>query len=376
MSQSLPFVIGHFLSVICLVNHSTLAEPIEPRITSVITSKVCALTGPQALIDQKSLDVCATDLGTMTELNGRVFFGFGDTFGYEGDICRGISGPNWRSNCFASTADHSPENGIRLIDWLHGADGRAIAIVEGEHQPPFASETSEQTKIPTSMVSVDSTIYLHYMSVRGFAAKGGVWECNYSNWIYSSDLGKTWHKCAIPFGDQGSNFNMLALTAAVVPDNPDGKYVYAMGTPCGRFGAAKLGRVPKDRILDGQAWEYLAAFDAGTEPNWTKEPSRAVEVVPGPVGEASVLWNPAMRRWMYSYLNENTACLELREADHLWGPWTEPHVLATARDYPQVYGAFMTPSFLRDDGRILFFVMSQFGPCNPFLMKAQLTYIP
>jgi hypothetical protein len=76
MSQSLPFVIGHFLSVICLVNHSTLAEPIEPRITSVITSKVCALTGPQALIDQKSLDVCATDLGTMTELNGRVFFWF------------------------------------------------------------------------------------------------------------------------------------------------------------------------------------------------------------------------------------------------------------------------------------------------------------
>lgn len=67
--------------------------------------------------------------------------------------------------------------------------------------------------------------------------------------------GKNWHKCAAPFGDQAPNFNMLALTAAVTPDNPDGKYVYALGTPCGRFGAAKLGRVSKERILDGQAWE-------------------------------------------------------------------------------------------------------------------------
>jgi D-arabinan endo alpha-(1,5)-arabinofuranosidase len=282
------------------VIHSTFAAPIQPRITSIITSKVCPLTGPQALVDQKSLDVCGIDLGIMTELDDRIYFAFGDTFGYEGDICRGINGPNWRSNCFASTTNHNPENGIRLTDWLRGSDGHAIAIVQGAHQPPFASETSEQTKIPTSMVSIDSTIYLHYMSVRGFAAKGGVWECNYSNWVYSSDLGKTWHKCAIPVGDQSSNFDMLALTSAAAPDNPDGKYVYALGTPCGRFGAAKLGRASKEQILDGQAWEYLARPNAtGTEPTWIKESNRAVAVVPAPVGEASVLWNSAMRRWMY-----------------------------------------------------------------------------
>jgi hypothetical protein len=115
---------------------------------------------------------------------------------------------------------------------------------------------------------------------------------------------------------------------------------------------------------------------AGTEPNWTKDCSNALEVVLAPVGEASVLWNPAMRRWMYTYLNENTSSLELREADHLWGPWTAPNTLATAKDYPQLYGAFMTPSFLQDKGRTLFFVMSQYGPYNTFIMKAQLTYAP
>ena len=373
----LAFVICPLSFSVSIMTGSVLAATIQPRIISIATSRIGALTGPQAFTDQRKVDVCGTDLGIMTELNGRIYFAFGDTFGYEGDICRGVGGPNWRSNSFASTADRDPENGVRLTDWLHGPDGRAIAMVQGAHQPPFVSGTSEQTKIPTSMVNVDGTIYLHYMSVRGFAPKGGVWECNDSKWIYSSDLGKTWHECALPFGGQESNFNMLALSAAVTPDNPDGKYVYALGTPCGRFGAAKLGRVPRDRILDREAWEYLSApATGGREPSWAKISNSAAEVIAAPIGEASLLWNPAMQRWMYTYLNESTASLELREADHLWGSWTTPHTLATARDYPQLYGAFMTPSFLRDNGRTLFFVMSQYGPYNTFIMKAELTLAP
>jgi hypothetical protein len=367
---SFLFVISHLSLLVSLMLGSAAAGEIQPRIASIVTSKVCALTGPQALTDQKAVDVCGTDLGIMTELNGRIYFAFGDTFGYEGDSCRGVGGPNWRSNVFGSTADQDPANGVRLTDWLHDATGRAIAIVQGAHQPPFAAADSEQSKIPTGMVTVGATIYLHYMSVHGFAPKGGVWECNYSTWVYSDDLGKAWHECAVPFGGQASNFNMLALTAAVAPDNPNSEYVYALGTPCGRFGAARLGRVPKHRILEFGAWQYLAGSD-GAGGKWTRNFQEAIDVLPAPIGEASVLWNPTIQRWMYTYLNENTASLELREGEHLWGPWTTPHALASTRDYPQLYGAFMTPSFLRDNGRVLYFVMSQFGPYNTFIMKAE-----
>jgi len=319
------------------------------------------------------MDICGTDLGTMTELNGRIYFAFGDTFGYDGDSCRGVGGPNWRSNTFASTAELNPTQGIKLTDWRRGTDGRSVAIVQGAHQPAFAGPASEQTKIPTAMVSVGGAIYLHYMSVRGFAPGGGVWECNYSKWVYSDDRGQTWHECEVPFGGATSNFNMLALTDSAVPDNPAGEYVYALGTPCGRFGAARLGRVPKEKLLDPVMWQYL------TEPenkpsNWSKSFEQAIDVIPAPVGEASVLWNPGLQRWMYTYLNEQTASLELREAEHLWGPWTNPHTLATARDYPQLYGAFMTPSFLKNNGQTLFFVMSQYGPYNTFVMKAELSF--
>lgn len=113
----------------------------------------------------------------MTEIGNRIFFAFGDTFGYDGDICRGVGGPNWRSNVFASTTDHNPADGVVLEDWLRQTDGKAIAVVEGAHQPPFTGEDGEQTKIPTAMVSVGNRIYLHYMSVHGFSQVGGAWDC-------------------------------------------------------------------------------------------------------------------------------------------------------------------------------------------------------
>jgi Domain of unknown function (DUF4185) len=224
------------LALFSLANGFVSAETPAPRISEIRTTMVAALTGPQALTDQKVVDVCGTDIGTMTELNGRIFFAFGDTFGYDGDICRGIGGPNWRSNVFAATTDRTPADGIELQRWLRGADGRAIAVIEGAHQPPFTGTDGEQTKIPTAMIAVGDQIYLHYMSVHGFAPQRGVWECNFSKWVYST------------------------------------------------------------------------------------------------------------------YLNEHTASLELREAEHLWGPWSVPNVLTTAAEFPQLYGAFMTPSFLRDGG--------------------------
>jgi hypothetical protein len=340
---------------------------LAPKIKEIRVEKVSALTGAESPSEMKSLDICGTDLGTMTEIGNRIFFAFGDTFGYDGDICRGIGGPNWRSNVFASTTDDDPSEKIVLGDWLRGPDGKATAIVEGAHQPAFTGKDGEQTKIPTAMVSVGNRIYLHYMSVHGFSTAGGVWDCNYSKFVYSDDLGRTWTQSDLTFGEQDSNFNMLALTGESGLGNEQGTYIYALGTPCGRFGSVRLARVRKEKLLNFDAWEYCSA-----DQRWTTDPKSAIKIIPAPVGEGSILWNPGIGRWMYTYLNEKTASIELREAEYLWGPWSRPNVVAKAAQYPQLYGAFMTPSFLKDDGRTLYFIMSMFGAYNTFVMKATL----
>ena len=105
--------------------------------------------------------------------------------------------------------------------------------MKATHQAVFTREDGEQTKTRTAMVSVGGRIYLHYMSVHGFSASGGVWDCNDSRFVFSDDFGKTWHPSDLKFGNSGSNFNMLALTSEAGRGNEERVYIYAMGTPCG-----------------------------------------------------------------------------------------------------------------------------------------------
>jgi hypothetical protein len=67
LNRSLPLVICHLSFGASVIVHSGLTAPIQPRIISITTSKVAALTGPQALSDQKGVDVCGTDVGIMTK---------------------------------------------------------------------------------------------------------------------------------------------------------------------------------------------------------------------------------------------------------------------------------------------------------------------
>lgn len=338
------------------------ADAKTPQVRGVTVRKVVALTGPEAPDSTKDVDLCSTDIGTMTELGGSIYYAFGDSFGYDGDICQPF-GPNWRSNLLGHSSDTNPSDGITWDGWYTGADGKAIAVSEGAHQPAF---TGEGTRIPTSMVTVGERLYLHYMSIHGFAQMGGQWLCNYSRFVYSDDAGQSWAEAGNDFGTTADRFNMLALSKQAGQGNKRGRYVYAVGTPCGRFGGARVGRVLAEDVLDNSAWEF---FDGK---RWSKARNDAIEVIKPPVGEGSLVWNEGLDRWMYSYLNEDARAIELRLARQPWGPWEAPLTLAHADDYPALYGAFMTPSFIKDDGKTFYFVMSQFGPYNTYIMEAKL----
>jgi hypothetical protein len=75
---------------------------------------------------------------------------------------------------------------------------------------------------------------------------------------------------------------------------------------------------------------------------------------------------------MYTTLNELTQKIELRLAPRPEGPWSAPIQLVDVNANPQAYGAFMTPSWIAADGMSFYFVMSQFGPYNTYIMHAEL----
>lgn len=343
------------------------AWPANGQDFSVTTTLVGPLTGPEAPSEMRSYDICGTDIGTMAEVDGTIVIAFGDTFGWQGDTCQRF-GPNMRSNAIGFTTDKNPSDGVVMEDWLKDGDGRAIAAIEGRHEPPF---TGEFTKVPTAMVTVGDRLYMHYMSVHGFAlALGPAWLCNSSRFISSIDGGRTWDTGTGDFGDPLSSFNMLALSAQPGAGNETGSHVYAIGTPCGRAGGARVGRVEGKDLLDTKVWEY---WDGAA---WTRDRGRAVEVIRPGAGEGSLVWNADIGRWMYATTNDLSWALELRFAERPEGPWSEPAVLADSLDYAAPYAPQMTASWIQKGGLTFYFLMSQFGRYNTYVMKAELKRSP
>ena len=224
-------------------------------------SRVAALTGAQSInATEARYEVKGTDLGIMwTDERGQILAAFGDTFG------AGWTGPgsesgdpaaiDWRSNTLARSSDRNPADGMVFTDFVTDRPGHAKELV-----PSLKREGVEMTTIPTGGVNVGGRNYLAYMSVRQFAQPGR-WITNYSGIAYSDDGGQSWvdapsaRRPNIPGFDE--KFQMIAYARR------DG-FVYAFGTPNGRFGDASCRPSAEQRLLDKSAYEYWTG-KAGSE---------------------------------------------------------------------------------------------------------------
>ena len=94
------------------------------------------------------------------------------------------------------------------------------------------------------------------------------------------------------------------------------------------------------------------------------------------MGTRHTLSSPVVRygafthSWLMTDLNEHDAAIVLRHSASPQGPWSSEQVLASAVDFPALYGGFMHPW---SSGSDLYFLMSQWNPYNVFLMRSTLT---
>lgn len=291
-------------------------------------------------------NVGGTDLGFTFFHEDSLYMVFGDTYGRERH--------DWRSNTMAKLAEVStPAAGLEFEHFISDPTGRASELLSS--QKVYWVET---TVIPTNGISVDGRMYLHYMSVRRWVSPGR-WRINHAGIAYSDDGGHSWVKTG-PMWGALSTFAQVAFVQR--DDEPE--LVYLFGIPSGRFGEVGLARVPSDSLLDSGAYRYWDGSD------WVRSESRAMTVVPGPVGELSVAWSGYLQQWVMMYLNERHRAIVVRTADELTGPWTDQRLVTTARDHPQLYAPFIIP-FPSDEPEI-FFTMSRWDSYNVFLMHLRL----
>ncbi len=305
--------------------------------------------------------VHATDLGIMWDDGaGGVLSAYGDTFG------RGWSGfggewrpgcppeeADWRSNVLARSTTTDLSAGLAIDSWVCDAPGHARQVIPRDHRPGVV----EYTVIPTAGIAIGGRNLMTYMSVRAWEGMGR-WSTNYAGIAYSDDRGATWHKpdsaqwANNPAGTQG--WQMCAFTR-------ERGWLYIFGTPNGRWGPVRLARVREDDVLD------LAAHEQWTGRGWTRDRSRAVPVIPAPASELSVIFHEPTAQWFAAHFHEGLDALVVHTAPALTGPWSPPRVVATAAQWPLLYGAFFHPS--SGTAEAPYFQMSQWGEYNTRLMR-------
>ncbi|MTD54780.1 DUF4185 domain-containing protein [Amycolatopsis pithecellobii] len=321
------------------------------------TELVAKITGPGSVnATDRRFAVHGTDLGILWDAgDGRVFVLFGDTFG-EGRAPHG-GGPNsadWRCNVLAFSRTRDLSHGLALDGFIPRTDGTAAQVI------PRDKRRDEITVIPNAGIAIDGVQYVQYMSVREWGPPGR-WHTNYGGLAYSEDGGVTWQK---PHGSRWINraerddpFQLGAFAR-------DGDHVYLFGTTNGRHGDAYLARAEIPQILNAGAYEY---FTGG---GWASDEFAAVPVLPGPVGELSIAYSVYLGQWLAMHLDDPGGAILLHTADRLEGPWSTGEVAVPGAEFPGLYGGYLHPWAL--DGPDIYYLMSQWGPYNVFLMRSRL----
>jgi hypothetical protein len=323
--------------------------------------RVAVLTGDGSMnATQARFGVKGTDLGIMwTDERGQILTAFGDTFGgaWAGPGT-GFGDPatnDWRSNTLARSSDRNPAGGMTFTDFVSDRPGHAKELLSS-----LKKDNLEISKIPTGGVNVAGRNYLAYMSVRHFG-QPGQWITNYGGIAYSDDDGQTWvpapQTCRTNSPAFDEKFQMISFARR------DG-YVYAFGTPNGRFGNAYLARIPEAQLLN------LAAYQYWTGKTWQPGLSAlAAPIVTAPVGELSVRYDDTLRSWQMMYFDQPRGAIVVRLAPQPTGPWGTPITVATDRQYPTLYGGFLNPD---SHGPDVYFTMTQYNRYNVSLMHARL----
>jgi regulation of enolase protein 1 (concanavalin A-like superfamily) len=237
-------------------------------------------------------------------------------------------------------------------------------------------DLQDTTVIPTNGVTVGNKMYLFFMAVKKWG-EPGYWETNYSGIAVSEDGGWTWKKLERPRWEGNSNFAQVAIykvkgTPIVNPNfGIDEGDILIWGIPAGRFGGVKLMKVNSGDLENPSAYLYFAGIDEKGNPEWSKDEKKALLIIDPPVGECSIIYNRFLERWIITYLNEKSHNIEIREALYPWGPWSTPLTLVSAEDYPGLYGAFMHPLYVENQGEIVYFTMSLWESYNVYWMKVK-----
>ena len=197
---------------------------------------------------------------------------------------------------------------------------------------------------PAGILSVDGVLHM-FIEDTAMAGRCGFHQMNVSAWpIVSTDHGLTWSPAPAPDSLERRFFTGRFASPHFLQCGKDyagarDRYVYAYACAdehdvanWNNGDVMYLGRVPKDRILMRDAWEFYGGKKDGL-PVWVADLGQSAPVFryPHMTSENEVVYNTGLGRYLllnWAYLDgehftygANYSELTIFEAPEPWGPW-------------------------------------------------------
>ncbi len=260
--------------------------------------------------------------------------------------------------------------------------GLGFARIEGE--PPgfqginIPSPTGEQvgngarTKKASGILCIKGTLHL--------------WARNAGNaqLACSKDHGKTWEWVDWKFTTSFGCPTFLNFGKDYIGTRDDWVYVYSHDADSAYQPAdcMVLARVPKEKILERNAYEFFKGLDEKQQPLWSKEMAdrSAVFTHTGRCYRSGITFNAALKRYLWVQIIPGTegkkadtrfeGGFAIYDAPEPWGPWTTVYFTEKWDVGPGETASFPT-KWMSADGKTLYLVFS--GDDHFAVRKASLT---
>ena len=252
------------------------------------------------------------------------------------------------NNCYTSSGDPWwGSNPNRFPTWQERT-GLDVEVFRGGADDFIIYKVNDMTSYegwggkgakPSGMICVDGALYLAIQNTLGYKPPAHGEICQHGSdatILKSTDKGLTWSPdpASVPmfpghlFG--GPAFVQFGMNNGEALD----EYVYAVsGDQWGNGSELRVGRVLADRIQQPDAWEFVAAVDAGNTPAWHSDINEARVVFRDErhPGLPEMVFLPGIERFLlltWSLFEDFTPAgseLAIYDAPRPWGPFTLVH---------------------------------------------------
>ncbi|MCA9418200.1 MAG: DUF4185 domain-containing protein [Candidatus Omnitrophica bacterium] len=277
------------------------------------------------------------------------------------------------TNCGLILKDKTGRDGLTDFHYLLNENGEVRQIL-----PRLEDEDPDEIRIwCLHGIKIEGKLYFYWIKVTmlaegpmpvNFAVNGsGLAIASEEDWKFE----RVRHQGeSILWGEEDPKFGTAVLLHEGMV------YVYGVKHDARGVQCAHVARVPKDRLHDFEAYEYLAT----EEPKWSRHVQDASPVLTGPPNEMSVSFNSYLGCFLAVHSNDLSGDIVGRTAPNPWGPWSDPVVLWTVRpEYqnpppypPLIYAGKEHPEIAGEGGKVLYLTYIEFEEYFPHLVEVTL----